>query len=108
MSDHHVPVDPPMHGLRDKGLRRGSVSLVGAVAIGLAATAPAYSLTGDWATPPEVGYQLPIVFIISVILMMFVALAYKHLTDAARDAGTVFTWGSKRSGPMSAGSAAGR
>lgn len=100
MSDHHVPVDPPMHGLRDKGLRRGSVSLVGAVAIGLAATAPAYSLTGALGYAAlEVGYQLPIVFIISVIPMMFVALAYKHLTDAARDAGTVFTWGSKTIGP---------
>ena len=33
-------------GLRAKGLKKGSVSLVGAVAIGLAATAPAYSLTG--------------------------------------------------------------
>ena len=39
-------VDPLMHGLRAKGLKKGSVSLVGAVAIGLAATAPAYSLTG--------------------------------------------------------------
>ena len=47
----------------------------------------------------ESGYQLPIVFIIAVIPMYFVALAYKHLTDAAPDAGTVFTWGSKAIAP---------
>lgn len=89
-----------MHDLREKGLRKGSVSLVGAVAIGLAATAPAYSLTGALGYGAlEVGYQLPIVFVVSVIPMLFVALAYKHLTDAARDSGTVFTWGSKAIGP---------
>jgi len=88
--------NPPMHGIKPKGLKKGSVSLIGAVAIGLAATAPAYSLTGALGHgAAEAGYQLPIVFIIAVIPMYFVALAYKHLTDAAPDAGTVFTWGSK-------------
>lgn len=72
------------------------MSLIGAVSIGLAATAPAYSLTGALGHgAAEAGYQLPIVFIIAVVPMFFVALAYKHLTDAAPDAGTVFTWGSK-------------
>lgn len=88
--------DPPMHDLKSKGLKKGSVSLVGAVSIGLAATAPAYSLTGALGHgAAEAGYQLPVVFIIAVVPMFFVALAYKHLTDAAPDAGTVFTWGSK-------------
>lgn len=83
-------------GLQSKGLKKGSVSLVGAVAIGLAGTAPAYSLTGALGHgAAEAGYQLPVVFIIAVVPMFFVALAYKHLTDAAPDAGTVFTWGSK-------------
>lgn len=35
-----------MHGLKAKGLKKGSVSKSAAVTIGLAATAPAYSLTG--------------------------------------------------------------
>ncbi len=88
--------DPPMEGLKSKGLKKGSISLIGAVAIGLAATAPAYSLTGALGHGAnEAGYQMPVVFIIAVIPMYFVALAYKHLTDAAPDAGTVFTWGSK-------------
>jgi len=96
MAEDAELIDPPMSDLKTKGLKKGSVSLVGAVAIGLAATAPAYSLTGALGPGAErVGYQLPIVFIIAVIPMFFVALAYKHLTDAAPDSGTVFTWGSK-------------
>ena len=96
MASEEEIADPPMHDLRSKGLKKGSVSLIGAVAIGLAATAPAYSLTGALGHgADEAGYQLPIVFILAVIPMYFVALAYKHLTDAAPDSGTVFTWGSK-------------
>ncbi len=89
-----------MHGLKAKGLRKGSVSKSAAVTIGLAATAPAYSLTGALGYgASESGYQLPIVFILSVIPMFFVALSYKHLTTSAPDSGTVFTWGTKAIGP---------
>lgn len=96
MEESHHHAESAMHDIKDKGLRAGSVSKFGAVAIGLAATAPAYSLTGALGFGAEAsGYQLPIVFIISVIPMVFVALAYKHLALAARDAGTVFTWGAK-------------
>ena len=96
MASEEQPADPPMHDLKSKGLKKGSVSLIGAVSIGLAATAPAYSLTGALGHgAAEAGYQLPVVLIIAVVPMFFVALAYKHLTDAAPDAGTVFTWGSK-------------
>ncbi len=97
-SHEHADVDA--EGLVDKGLRKGSVSLVAAVSIGLAATAPAYSLTGalGWGAAAS-GYQLPIIFLISVIPMFFVALAYKHMTEVAPDSGTVFTWGSMAIGP---------
>lgn len=96
----HAHAEVEAEGLVDKGLRKGSVPLVAAVAIGLAATAPAYSLTGALGYgAAESGYQLPIVFVISVIPMFFVALAYKHMTTVARDSGTVFTWGSMAIGP---------
>ncbi len=89
-----------MHGLKTKGLKKGSVSQSAAVTIGLAATAPVYSLTGALGHgASESGYQLPIVLILSVIPMFFVALAYKHLTTSAPDSGTVFTWGAKAIGP---------
>ena len=96
----HMHADLDAQDLRSKGLRKGSVSLVAAVAIGLAATAPAYSLTGALGYGAlESGYQLPIVFVISVIPMLFVALAYKYMTTVAADSGTVFTWGSMAIGP---------
>ena len=89
-----------MHGLKAKGLKKGSISKSAAVTIGLAATAPAYSLTGALGHgAAQSGYQLPIVFILSVIPMFFVALSYKHLTTSAPDSGTVFTWGTKAIGP---------
>ncbi len=89
-----------MHGLKAKGLKKGSVSKWAAITIGLAATAPAYSLAGALGYGATgSGYQLPIVFILSVIPMFFVALSYKHLTTAAPDAGTIFTWGTKAIGP---------
>lgn len=76
------PVDPPMHDLKSKGLKKGSVSLIGAVSIGLAATAPAYSLTGALGHgAAEAGYQLPVVFIIAVVPMFFVALAWVQPTQ---------------------------
>lgn len=91
-----------MHGLKAKGLKKGSVSQSAAVTIGLAATAPAYSLTGALGHGAfETGYQLPIVLLLSVIPMFFVALSYKHLTTSAPDSGTVFTWGAKAIGPRS-------
>ncbi len=94
----HVELEPD--GLRGKGLRRNSVSLVATVAIGLAATAPAYSLTGALGYGAlESGYQLPIVFVISVIPMFFVSFAYKHMSTVAPDSGTVFTWGAMALGP---------
>ena len=111
-----MPAPEPGHSIREgvpdrlaevaaydlvpKGLQRGSVPIIGAIAIGLAATAPAYSLTGALGYGAlESGYQLPIVFVISVIPMFFVALAYRHMTAVAPDSGTVFTWGSMSLGP---------
>lgn len=96
----HLHEETVMHGLKAKGLKKGSVSRSAAVTIGLAATAPDYSLTGALGYgAAESGYQLPIVFILSVIPMFFVALSYKHLTASAPDSGTVFTWGTKAIGP---------
>ena len=68
--------DNVMHDLKAKGLKKGSVSKWATVTIGLAATAPAYSLTGALGYgAAENGYQLPIVFILSVIPMFFVRCA---------------------------------
>lgn len=56
------PPTHPWHDLEVQGFHKGSVSLIGAVSIGLAATASAYSLTGALGHgAAEAGYQLPVV-----------------------------------------------
>ena len=59
-SDEEIP-DPPMHGLQSKGLKKGSVSLIGAVAIGLAATEQASRrLAGPSASGASAGRAAPV------------------------------------------------
>jgi amino acid transporter len=85
---------------RGKGLAKGQLGLVGSTVIGLASTAPAYSLVATLGfVIAEVGPQAPIAFILAFIPMMFVAFAYRELNRAVPDCGTSFTWSTKAFGP---------
>lgn len=68
--------------------------------IGLASTAPVYSLvaTLGWVVM-AVGAQAPIAFIIAFIPMLFIASAYQELNKEIPDCGTTFTWAAKAFGP---------
>ena len=68
--------------------------------IGLASTAPVYSLvaTLGWVVM-AVGAQAPIAFIIAFIPMLFIAAAYQELNREIPDCGTTFTWATKAFGP---------
>ncbi|MCV7193370.1 APC family permease [Mycolicibacterium brumae] len=92
--------EPPSHVQSDKGLQAGAIGLVGNVVIGLAATAPAYSLaaTLGWIVL-EVGEKAPAMFVLAFIPMLLVAFAYKELAQDTPDCGTTFTWGTKAFGP---------
>ncbi|MEU1972362.1 APC family permease [Microbacterium sp. NPDC019599] len=83
-----------------KGLKAGALGLWGSTVIGLASTAPAYSLvaTLGWVVL-AVGAQAPIAFIIAFIPMLFIAFAYRELNNRVPDCGTTFTWGTKAFGP---------
>ena len=83
-----------------KGLATGTVGLWGSTVIGLASTAPVYSLvaTLGWVVL-AVGAQAPIAFIIAFVPMLFIAFAYRELNNAVPDCGTTFTWGTKAFGP---------
>jgi amino acid transporter len=83
-----------------KGLAAGTLGLWGSTVIGLASTAPVYSLvaTLGWVVL-AVGAQAPIAFIIAFIPMLFIAFAYRELNNAVPDCGTTFTWGTKAFGP---------
>lgn len=83
-----------------KGLAAGTLGLWGSTVIGLASTAPVYSLVATLGfVVLAVGAQAPIAFIIAFIPMLFIAFAYRELNNAVPDCGTTFTWGTKAFGP---------
>ena len=87
-------------GLSRKGLKSGTVGLLGAVVIGVSCIAPAYTLTaGLGPTVSEVGVQLPAIFLVGFIPMILVALGYRELNNAMPDSGTSFTWATRAFGP---------
>ncbi|KAA9150281.1 APC family permease [Microbacterium lushaniae] len=83
-----------------KGLATGTLGLWGSVVIGLASTAPVYSLVATLGfVVLAVGAQAPIAFVLAFIPMLFIAFAYRELNNAVPDCGTTFTWGTKAFGP---------
>ena len=83
-----------------KGLATGTLGLWGSTVIGLASTAPVYSLVATLGfVVLAVGAQAPIAFVIAFIPMLFIAFAYRELNRAVPDCGTTFTWGTKAFGP---------
>jgi amino acid transporter len=83
-----------------KGLARGQLGLVGSTVMGLASTAPVYSLVATLGfVITAVGFQAPIAFILAFLPMFFIAFAYRELNRAVPDCGTTFTWASKAFGP---------
>lgn len=83
-----------------KGLAEGRLGLTSSTVIGVASTAPMYSLAASIGfIVIAVGYQAPIALILGFIPMLITALSYKELNEAVPDAGTAFTWGTKTFGP---------
>lgn len=83
-----------------KGLAAGTLGLWGSTVIGLASTAPVYSLVATLGfVVLAVGAQAPIAFIIAFVPMLLIAFAYRELNNAVPDCGTTFTWGTKAFGP---------
>ncbi|MDF9811493.1 APC family permease [Streptomyces sp. SPB162] len=101
-----MPVVPPEArrpsgpGATEKGLKGGALGLFSSMVIGLASTAPAYSLAATLGViVAVVGFQSPIVIILSFIPMFLIAHGYKQLNAADPDCGTTFTWASRAFGP---------
>jgi amino acid transporter len=85
---------------RGKGLATGQLGLFGSTVMGLASTAPVYSLVATLGfVVAVVGFQTPIAFILAFIPMFFIAFAYRELNRAVPDCGTTFTWATKAFGP---------
>ncbi|WP_139416446.1 APC family permease [Agromyces laixinhei] len=97
MSAPNETARPVAHG---KGLATGTLGLWGSTVIGLASTAPVYSLAATLGfVVLAVGAQAPIAFIIAFVPMLLIAFAYRELNRAVPDCGTTFTWATKAFGP---------
>lgn len=84
-----------------KGLSNGTLGVVGSTVIGLASTAPLYSLAATLGyVIIAVGAQAPLVFVVACVPMIFAALAYQELNREMPDCGTTFVWGAKAFGPI--------
>ena len=85
----------------EKGLKRGALGLFSSIVVGVASTAPAYSLaaTLGFVVIYINGLQAPIITILAFIPMLLISFAYKELNYADPDCGTTFTWGTRAFGP---------
>ena len=94
------PASSPPPRPPEKGLKPGALGLISSVVVGVASTAPAYSLAATLGfVVAVIGLQAPIVTIIAFIPMLFIAYAYKELNSKDPDCGTTFTWGARAFGP---------
>jgi amino acid transporter len=93
---------PASSGVMDKGLKKGAIGYISNVVIGVASTAPAYSLAvtlGFIVAVKGVGVHAPAVLLVAFVPMLLVAVAYKYLNRADPDAGTTFAWTTRALGP---------
>jgi amino acid transporter len=85
-----------------KGLKKDAIGYVSNIVIGVASTAPAYSLAatlGFIIADPGVGTHAPAVMLASFIPMLLISLGYRYLNKADPDAGTTFAWTTRAFGP---------
>ena len=82
-----------------KGLKIGALGLVASVIVGVASTAPAYSLASALGgVASTVGLQSPAVMVLAFVPMFLIAIAYRELNKAVPDCGTTFTWATRAFG----------
>ena len=83
-----------------KGLKPGALGLISATTMGVASTAPAYSLAVTLGLVVVfVGLHAPIVAVLAFVPIFLTSIGYSELNKADPDCGTTFTWGSRAFGP---------
>jgi amino acid transporter len=100
MTDLAAPPQSP-DSIGEKGLKGGALGLISSVVVGVASTAPAYSLaaTLGFVVIAINGLQAPIISILAFVPMLFISYGYKEMNYADPDCGTTFTWGARAFGP---------
>ncbi len=107
MSSHstEAPIGYPEFA-PDKGLKAGALGLFSSVVVGMASTAPAYSLAASLGFVVAtvngdgiVGVKAPAIMLLAFVPMFLIAVAYQQLNRAEPDCGTTFTWAARAFGP---------
>jgi amino acid transporter len=81
-------------------LKPNAITMISNVVIGVASTAPGYSLAATLGfITAAVGFQAPAILIVAFIPMLCIALSYNYLNRAYPDCGTTFMWVTKALGP---------
>jgi amino acid transporter len=100
MTEHHRlhPDEGAERG--EKGLKKNAIGFVDGLIIGIASTAPAYSLAAVLGiVVVGVGVQAPAVLLASFIPMFLIASSFYYLNRADPDCGTSFSWITRAIGP---------
>ncbi len=83
-----------------KGLKTNAIGLVTSTAVGLASTAPAYSMAATLGfVVVIVGVQTPLLVLLAFVPMFFSSWANKEMNTADPDCGSSFTWAARALGP---------
>lgn len=97
-----APSPGPRREVVEKGLKKDAIGFISNLVIGVASTAPAYSLAatlGFIVLVSGVGVHAPAVLLVSFIPMLLIAGAYRSLNRVDPDAGTTFAWATRALGP---------
>jgi len=87
-------------GAGEKGLKGGSLGLLSTTVIGVASTAPGYSLAATLGfVIGVVGFKSPAIMWLAFVPMAFTAASYYYLNRADPDCGTTFSWATRAMGP---------
>jgi amino acid transporter len=109
MESAAVPTPPPsmsapstpVPSSGEKGLKKNAIGFVSSVVIGVASTAPGYSLAATLGfIAAAVALKSPAILLISFIPMFLVAAGYYYMNKADPDCGTSFSWVTKAMGPQ--------
>src|ERR1022692_4764010 len=89
-----------MEEARDKGLKPGALGLVSSITMGVASTAPAYSLAATLGgVVVLVGFHAPAAALLAFVPIFLTSIGYSEMNKADPDCGTTFTWGARAFGP---------
>jgi amino acid transporter len=84
----------------EKGLKPGALGLISSIVMGIASTAPAYSIAATlFGIVALVGFDAPIVAIIAFVPILLTSIGYSEMNKADPDCGTTFTWATRAFGP---------